>query len=157
MKTALTGLEGGVFDPRRPDESKYKRDPERDYKAFMQDIPRKEDIKSLKDHEVDAGYVTEMTDCALGETEKLKKNLISISGTFQVIEGKKLIPKVNNVLKLFEKKPFELDAVKSGIVLLMEVEGELMYSLAIFGGSQAIQHGNARAAKRAFVRLLEMY
>ena len=155
-KTALSGFEGGVFDPREPKTDRYKRDPQRDYDFFMKNIPKKEDLKSVRDHEVSSGFIAESLDEAKQAVEILRKSLVEICATYEVVEQKSLLKKTGAILKLFEK-PFELDAVRSGIVGLMEIEGELMYSLAVFGGGQGVQYGNCRAAKKAFVRLLEIF
>ncbi len=158
MKTTYTGnFEGSVFDPRLPHESKFKRDPRKIYEFFISKIPKIADIKSLKEYEPEAAFISEQMDHARAETEELKNSLISICQTFEVVEKKDLIKKTDAVLRLFESKGFGLDEVKKGIIQLMQIQAELLLSLDVHGGGQGVQVGNARAAAQCFQRLLEVY
>ena len=123
----------------------------------MSRIPKIADIKSLKEYEPEAAFISEQMDHARAETEELKNSLISICQTFEVVEKKDLIKKTDGVLRLFESKGFGLDEARKGIVSLMQIQAELLLSLEIFGGGQGVQVGNARAAAQCFQRLLEVY
>ncbi len=157
MKTVLEGMEGSYLDPRLPRESKYKRDPKKTYEAFILKIPKITDIKSLKDHDVDPAFISEQMDHARTETEGLRDSLVQISSTFDVVEEKHLVKKAGSVLKLFESKDFGLNEVKTGLIELLQIQGELKLSLEIYGGGQGVQVDNARAAARCFQRLLEVF
>jgi len=156
-KTTLSGFESGIFDPRQPDESKYKRDPQRDYDFFMKSIPKKEDLKSTRDHEVDPGFIAESLDDAKEATEILKKSLVSICTTFAIVEEKNLVKKVDSILKLFEKDDFGLNEVKTSLIELLQIQAELKLSLDVHGGGQGVQVGNVRSAAAAFTRMLEIF
>lgn len=157
MKSMVEGFEGSFFDPRLPKNERFKRDPQRDYDFFMKNIPKKEDLKSLKEIEPEPDFIVEQMDFAIHETEKLKDSLVSICKTFEVVEKKDLIKKTDGVLRLFESKGFGLNEVKKGIVESLRIQGELQFSLDVHGGCQSIQLGNARAVAGAFTRLLEVY
>ena len=157
MKTVMENLSGSIFDPRLPRNANFKRDPQKVYDNFMSKIPKIADIKSLKDHDVDPAFIAEQVEDARAETEELKNNLISICQTFEVVEQKDLIKKTDSVLKLLAKEPFGLNEVKTSLIELLQMWGELKLSLDLHGGGQGVQVGNARAAAQCFQRLLEVY
>ncbi len=158
MQTVIEGMaEGSVFDPRAPKHDRFDRDPQKMYEDFMSRIPKISDIKSLKEIEPEPDFIAEQMEYAENQTRILKDSLVSICKTFEVVEKKDLIKKTDSVLKLFQSKDFGLDEIKKGGVELMQIQGELLLSLEIYGGTQHVQLGNARAAAKAFTRLLEVY
>lgn len=132
-------------------------DPEKLYEAFLKNIPKKNEILSLKEFEAEPGYIKELMDDLKEKIDNLKRSFISVRATFEIIEKAGLIKKAENLKKLVEMKDFGLDQVRDGIIKAMEMQAEMLLSMEKYGGTRYIQHDDCRGVARSFSILLTVY
>ncbi|MBA7517931.1 hypothetical protein ES705_09992 [subsurface metagenome] len=156
-KTTLAGFESGVFDPRVPRDEKYKRDPQRDFKNFMEAIPKAADIVSLKKRESYPGFVKESIETLAKKLDDLAWQFQNNCCTFEVIKKEKLINRIDAVRDLLKKPDFGLTEIKTGIIDTMGIQGVLLLAMLVKGGGRGELHGGAGAIVQGFKRLLEVF
>jgi hypothetical protein len=157
MKTELSGMEGGVFDPREPKTDRYKRDPQRDFKNFMATIPKPDDIVSLKKRESYPGFIAESLETLAERLDNLKWQFQNNCCTYEVIKKENLIEKIGKIRDLLNKSDFGLREIKIGLINAMEIQGFLLLAMLERGGGRQELHSQSGAVVKGFKRLLEVF